>query len=82
MLPGPGPDARDDLARLAAAAAERLLTHVPDTGDPATGRRVDAFVDEAVAALRLLADRLEARDEARDEARGEALSEAPDGAGR
>ena len=58
MVSGPGAEARDDLARVAAAAAEELLAHVPDTGDPSTGRSVDAFVDEAAAALRRLAGAL------------------------
>lgn len=58
MVTGPGSQARDDLARAAAAAAQDLLAHVPDTGDPVTGRSVDAFVDEAAAALRRLAGSL------------------------
>lgn len=64
MLTGPGPQVPGprsgpgDLAGLAAQAADDLLAHVPDTGDAATGRSVDAFVEEAAAALRVLSGAL------------------------
>ena len=37
-----------------ARAGGRHLGHVPDTGDTATGRTVDDFVDQAADALRAL----------------------------
>jgi len=45
-----------DLRRSALVGADALLQHVPDTGDHATGRAVDAFVEQAVDALRALAE--------------------------
>ena len=49
-----------DAHQVAAGAAGDLLASVPDTGDPATGRAVDAFVEEVSRALheldRALAD--------------------------
>ena len=52
---------RDGLVRalgavreLARAQADDILGHVPDTGDAATGRAVDDFVDQAADALRAL----------------------------
>ena len=36
------------------AQADDILGHVPDTGDTATGRTVDDFVDQAADALRAL----------------------------
>lgn len=34
--------------------ADDVLAYVPDTGDPATGRAVDDFVEQAADALRAL----------------------------
>ena len=52
---------RDGLVRalgavreLARGQADDILGHVPDTGDRATGRAVDDFVDQAADALRAL----------------------------
>ena len=45
-----------DLRQVATAASETLLDHVPDTGDHATGRAVDDFVEQASDALRALAE--------------------------
>ena len=52
---------RDGLVRalgavreLTRAQADDILGHVPDTGDTATGRTVDDFVDQAADALRAL----------------------------
>lgn len=39
-------------------AAETLLQHVPDTGDHATGRVVDTFVEQAGDTLRALVESL------------------------
>ena len=39
---------------VARAQADDVLGHVPDTGDPATGRAVDDFVEQAADALRAL----------------------------
>ncbi len=41
---------------MATAASETLLDHVPDTGDYATGRAVDDFVEQASDVLRALAE--------------------------
>ncbi len=56
----PGPR-RDGLVRVLAsvreearAQADDVLGHVPDTGDTATGRAVDDFVEQAADALRAL----------------------------
>jgi hypothetical protein len=38
----------------ARSQADDVLRHVPDTGDSATGRAVDDFVDQAADALRAL----------------------------
>ena len=49
------------LARSSAAALEashELLAHYPDTGDDATQRAVDTFIDQAAAGLGALADAL------------------------
>lgn len=43
-----------DVHELARAQADDILSHVPDTGDRATGRAVDDFVDQAADALRAL----------------------------
>jgi hypothetical protein len=60
----PGPR-RDGLAGVLAAVgevarsqADDLLDHVPDTGDTATGRAVDDFVEQAADALRALDESL------------------------
>lgn len=45
-----------ELRRSALLGADALLQHVPDTGDHATGRAVDTFVEQAVDALRALAE--------------------------
>ncbi|MEP6650412.1 MAG: hypothetical protein ABJA74_10960 [Lapillicoccus sp.] len=57
---GSGPR-RDGLVRalsacreMARAQADDVLDHVPDTGDSATGRAVDDFVEQAADALRAL----------------------------
>lgn len=42
------------VAAAARAQADDVLAHVPDTGDPATGRAVDDFVEQAADALRAL----------------------------
>jgi len=47
-----------DVRQVATAASETLLDHVPDTGDHATGRAVDDFVEQASDALRALAESL------------------------
>jgi hypothetical protein len=56
----PGPR-RDGLVRVLIAVrevargqADDVLGHVPDTGDAATGRAVDDFVEQAADALRAL----------------------------
>jgi hypothetical protein len=56
----PGPR-RDGLVRAltavreaALASSEDVLRYVPDTGDTATGRAVDDFVEQAADALRAL----------------------------
>lgn len=57
------------LRDVARAQADDVLGHVPDTGDTATGRAVDDFVEQAADALRALdqsvAETLRALDEAR-----------------
>jgi hypothetical protein len=57
----PGGPRRDGLVRVltslsgtARAQADDVLSHVPDTGDTATGRAVDDFVEQAADALRAL----------------------------
>ena len=45
-----------DVRKVSTAASETLLDHVPDTGDHATGRAVDDFVEQASDALRALAE--------------------------
>ena len=59
-MTAPGPR-RDGLVRalvavreVARSQADDLLDHVPDTGDTATGRAVDDFVEQAADALRAL----------------------------
>jgi hypothetical protein len=42
------------LRGVARAQADDVLAHVPDTGDAATGRAVDDFVEQAADALRAL----------------------------
>jgi hypothetical protein len=42
------------LRGVARAQADDVLGHVPDTGDAATGRAVDDFVEQAADALRAL----------------------------
>jgi hypothetical protein len=42
------------LREVARAQADDVLGHVPDTGDTATGRAVDDFVEQAADALRAL----------------------------
>ncbi|MEO8830053.1 hypothetical protein [Lapillicoccus sp.] len=44
----------DGVRRSAAAVAEDVLGHLPDTGDHVTGRSVDDFVEQAADALRAL----------------------------
>jgi hypothetical protein len=39
---------------MARAQVDDVLSHVPDTGDTATGRAVDDFVEQAADALRAL----------------------------
>ncbi len=60
----PGPR-RDGLVRVltavrevARAQGDDVLGHVPDTGDTATGRAVDDFVEQAADALRALDEAL------------------------
>ena len=47
-----------DARRTATTASEALLNLVPDTGDHATGRLVDDFVEQASDAMRALAESL------------------------
>jgi len=47
-----------DARRTAAAASDALLNLVPDTGDHATGRVVDDFVEQASDVLRALVESL------------------------
>ena len=54
----PGGPRRDGLVRVlrslsevARAQADDVLSHVPDTGDTATGRAVDDFVEQAADAF-------------------------------
>jgi hypothetical protein len=46
------------LGGVARSQADDLLDHVPDTGDTATGRAVDDFVEQAADALRALDESL------------------------
>jgi hypothetical protein len=56
--PGPRRDGLVGVLRtlheVARGQAADLLDHVPDTGDTATGRAVDDFVEQAADALRAL----------------------------
>jgi len=47
-----------DVRRTAATASDALLNLVPDTGDHATGRVVDDFVEQASDVLRALVESL------------------------
>lgn len=47
-----------DVRRTATTASDALLSLVPDTGDHASGRVVDDFVEQASDALRALAESL------------------------
>jgi len=66
VSPGPARSGRSaalgrallDARRTATTASEALLNLVPDTGDHATGRLVDDFVEQASDALRALAESL------------------------
>ena len=58
MTTGPRRDALmrvlEAVREVARAGSEDVLGHVPDTGDTATGRAVDDFVEQAADALRAL----------------------------
>ncbi|HET7399985.1 MAG TPA: hypothetical protein VFJ94_15830 [Intrasporangium sp.] len=55
---------RAALARARSATrevADDLLTHLPDVGDPATQRLLDAWVEQAADTLRAVSEALEER---------------------